>query len=67
MFKNAENGQILLALNMYHYLEHFFENTAIQRLMEITRELPGVALVNISTVQIFMEKGNTLTYIDILK
>ena len=32
-----------------------------------TRELPGVALVNISTRQIFMGKGNILNYIDILK
>ena len=32
-----------------------------------TRELPGVALVNISTGQIFMGKGNILNYIDILK
>ena len=29
-----------------------------------TRELPGVALVNISIRQIFMGKGNTLNYID---
>ena len=33
----------------------------------VTRELPGVALVNISTRQIFMGKGNILNYIDILK
>ena len=32
---------------------------------EETRELPGVAMVNISTI--FMGKGNTLNYIDILK
>ena len=32
-----------------------------------TRELPGVALVNISTRRIFMGKGNTLNNIDILK
>ena len=32
----------------------------------ITRELPGAALVNISTGEIFMGKGNTLNYIDIL-
>ena len=32
-----------------------------------TRELPGIALVIISTGQIFMGKGNTLNYIDILK
>ena len=31
-----------------------------------TRELPGVALVNFSTGQIFMGKGNPLNYIDIL-
>ena len=32
-----------------------------------TRELPGIALVKISTGQIFMGKGNILNYIDILK
>ena len=32
-----------------------------------TRELPGFALVNILTGQIFMGTGNNLNYIDILK
>ena len=38
-----------------------------RNLIFLTRELPGVALVNISTRQIFMGKGNILNYIDILK
>ena len=37
-----------------------------QKTLSSTRELPGVALVNFSTGQIFMGKGNTLNYIDIL-
>ena len=39
----------------------------IVQIYQITRELPGIALVNISTGQIFMGKGNILNYIDILK
>ena len=36
----------------------FLENyTFLQIFMYVTRELPGVALVNISTGQIFMGKG----------
>ena len=42
MFKNAENGQILLALNTHHNFGHFFENAAIQRLIEIIQVLLNI-------------------------
>ena len=58
-----------VCITFIHTLMYQIEDTAQGKhyFMHYTRELPGVALVNISTGQIFMGKGNILNYIDILK
>ena len=57
-FKRMEGRVNDLFLQLFLFFQHRYT---------YTRELPGVALENISTGQIFMGKGNILNYIDILK